>query len=95
MDLSISQTASEFLELASEQRLSIIQNLEESNYTISNMAKKLDATVPEVHRNFSRLVKSGFIMKNTDGTFSLTLFGKSVCLHSCVLKNIFYFLNEK
>jgi predicted transcriptional regulator len=71
--------ASEFLELASEQRLNIIQNLDEKNYTISKMAKELDATVPEVHRNFTRLTKSGLIAKNTDGTYTLTLFGYTVC----------------
>ena len=79
MVFSADKIASEFLELASEQRISIIQNLDESNYTISQMAKKLDATVPEVHRNFSRLTKSGFIAKNVDGSYSLTLFGQTVC----------------
>lgn len=77
MTLSTGKIASEFLELASEQRLSIIQNLSKENYTISRMAKELDATVPEVHRNFSRLVKSGFISKNVDGTYNLTVFGKT------------------
>ena len=43
MGFSTDKIASEFLELASEQRISIIPNLEESNYTISQMAKKLDA----------------------------------------------------
>jgi predicted transcriptional regulator len=76
---STEKIAAEFLELASEQRLNIIQNLAKENYTISRMAKELDATVPEVHRNFSRLIKSGFIAKNVDGTYDLTVFGNTVC----------------
>lgn len=77
MVFSTDKIAEEFLELASEQRLGIIQNLAEKNHTISEMAKRLGATVPEAHRNFTRLAKSGFIEKNVDGTYSLTLFGKT------------------
>ena len=79
MTFSTDKIAAEFLELASEQRLNIIQNLNQENYTISRMAKKLDATVPEVHRNFSRLLKSGLIVRNADGTYNLTVFGDTVC----------------
>ena len=77
MDLAES-LAQEFLEIASEQRLSIILNLKEQESKISDMARKLNATVPEVHRNFTRLTKSGFIIKNTDGTFGLTRYGQTV-----------------
>jgi predicted transcriptional regulator len=42
------------------------------------MARILDATVPEVHRNFTRLVKVGLIAKNTDGAYRLTEYGKVV-----------------
>ncbi len=79
MVFSSDKIAAEFLDLASEQRLNIIQNLSEKSYTVSGMAKHLEATVPEVHRNFSRLTKSGFITKNVDSTYNLTLFGHTVC----------------
>ena len=41
----------DFLELACEQRLNIIFKLLEKKSKITNMAKELDATVQEVHRN--------------------------------------------
>jgi len=84
--------AAEFLELASEQRLNIILNLDKKNYTISSMAKELDATVPEVHRNFSRLTKSTLIAKNVDGTYHLTLFGQTVCQQ---IPWVVFFLSNK
>ena len=76
MGLSIEEIAEEFLEVASGQRLNILVCLNEEKISISNMAKKLDATVPEVHRNFTRLTKSGLIKKNVDGFFHLTILGE-------------------
>ena len=52
------------------------------------MAKKLEATVPEVHRNFSRLTKSGFISKNVDNTFSYPFWSYSI---SAVFMDCFSF----
>ena len=71
--------ASEFFEIGSEQRLSIILHLNEKKWSISPLAKELGATITEVHRNFGRLQKAGLILKNVDGTYHLTLFGKTIC----------------
>ena len=65
-----------FLEVSSEQRLKIIQLINEKEFRLSELAKKLDATTPEVHRNLERLAKSGFIIKNSDGHFVLTALGQ-------------------
>jgi predicted transcriptional regulator len=73
------QIASEFFEVGSEQRLSIILHLNEKAWSISRLAKELEATITEVHRNFVRLQKAGLILKNVDGTYHLTLFGKNIC----------------
>ena len=43
------------------------------------MAKEFGATVPEVYRNFERLVKTDLISKNSDGDYSITTYGKIVC----------------
>ena len=67
-----------FWDVSSEQRLQIVINLKEKRYTLSQMAKKLDATSPEVHRNFARLLKSGIIEKGVDGYYGLTLFGEII-----------------
>ena len=59
MAFNSEKIASDFLELASEQRLNILKNLSENHLSISKLAKLLDATNPEVHRNVGRLSKSG------------------------------------
>lgn len=73
--------SAEFFEVASEQRLAILLELLKNDTTISTIAKKLNATVPEVFRNVSRLSKADFIKKNTDGTYSLTPRGRIICTH--------------
>ena len=72
-------TASDFLELASEQRISIIFRLLEKKSRVTTMAKKLDVTAQEVSRNFDRLSNAGLIRKGNDNYFSLTSYGKAVC----------------
>ncbi len=74
-----SSSANEFLELSSEQRLAILLRLNEQNSKVSVLAKELDATVPEVFRNFERLVKADLITKDSDGSYSITPYGKIVC----------------
>ena len=76
----IFENASEnFLELSSHQRLQILFELLENKAKASIMAKKLQATNQEIHRNFLRLEDSGFIARNKDGTYSLSTYGKTMC----------------
>src|SRR5713226_549922 len=79
MKQDFDSSANEFLELASEQRLAILLRLNEQKSKISVLAKELDATVPEVFRNFERLVKADLIAKDSDGSYSITAYGKIVC----------------
>ena len=87
--------ANNFLELASEQRLNILKNLDEESLNISKLAKLLEATSPEVHRNVGRLSKNGLIAKNPDGNYELTTFGKTILVQipsiSFVLENKDFF----
>ncbi|WP_042686784.1 helix-turn-helix transcriptional regulator [Candidatus Nitrosotenuis chungbukensis] len=87
--------APEFLEISSEQRLNIILGLNTEKSNLSNMARRLDATAAEVHRNFSRLQKAGFVRKDSDGNYELTLYGKIICTQiptfSFMIKNKKYF----
>jgi len=71
--------AKNLFEIASEQRLKILFLLREKKYSVSKTAKELDATVPEVFRNFQRLAKASLIEKDPDGLYDLTLYGKTVC----------------
>lgn len=93
--MDIDNIANGFLELASEQRLNILLKLESERITITEMAKQLGATVPEVHRNFARLQKAGLIQKNSDGNHELTSFGKFLCVQipsfNFIIKNRGYF----
>lgn len=71
-------TEKSFFELASEQRLAIIFQLNEKKAKISQLAKSLDITMQEAHRNVSRLQQAGLIEKDPEGVFSLTTFGNTI-----------------
>jgi len=75
---SFENTEQTFIELASEQRLSILFKLSEQDTKLSKLAKDLDVTMQEIHRNVNRLMDVGLIKKNSDGTFSLTTFGNTI-----------------
>jgi predicted transcriptional regulator len=51
---TFANTEKTFFELASEQRLAIIFQLNNKSAKISQLAKDLDITMQEVHRNVSR-----------------------------------------
>jgi predicted transcriptional regulator len=73
------EAANNFLELSSQQRLQIIFKLLEKKSKVTTMAKEIDATAQEVHRNFARLEDGGFITKDLDGYYALTTYGKTIC----------------
>jgi predicted transcriptional regulator len=73
------EAANNFLELSSQQRLQIIFRLLGKKSKVTTMAKELEATIQEVHRNFARLEDGGFIIKDMDGFYSLTTYGKTIC----------------
>jgi predicted transcriptional regulator len=75
---SLENTEQTFVELASEQRLSILFRLTEEDTKLSQLAKDLGVTMQEVHRNVNRLMEVGLIKKNSGGMFSLTTFGNTI-----------------
>jgi predicted transcriptional regulator len=75
---SFTNTEQTFIELASSQRLSILHKLSVQNNKISNLAKDLNVTIQEVHRNINRLVDAGLVHKGAEGIFSLTTFGRTI-----------------
>jgi len=79
LSIAYENSAKDFLELSSHQRISIIFGLKEKKSKVSMMAKQLDATSQEVSRNFDRLVKAGLITKDKDGYYGLSTFGKAIC----------------
>src|SRR5690348_13888070 len=94
---SFENTEQTFIELASEQRLSILFKLSEQDTKLSKLAKDLNVTMQEVHRNVNRLMDVGLIKKNSEGTFSLTTFGdtiiKQIPAYDFLSRNKEYFLD--
>ena len=80
MKLDAEKVSAVFLEIASEQRLNILNQLAQEKLNISKLAKLLDATNPEVHRNIGRLLKNGLISKTNDGNYQLTTYGRIMLL---------------
>lgn len=65
-----------FMELAGESRYSILRILNDEKTRSSQLAKKLDITIQEIHRNTVRLVNADLIKKEPDGFLALTSFGR-------------------
>lgn len=73
------KTADDFFEIASHQRVAILLNLYHGKSKVSTLAKELEATIPEVYRNFERLAKADLIVKDSDGSYKITTRGKILC----------------
>lgn len=79
MGQDVDSIAEEFLQIASHLRLGILLHLQEKNDNLSSLAKKLDSTPSELHRNLKRLSDDNLISKNNEGQYHLTSYGKMVC----------------
>jgi predicted transcriptional regulator len=88
--LDLSSTSQIFVELAGELRRQMMLKLNRQSLRLSDLAKVLDATMQEAHRNINRLIDVGLVEKNAEGLLSLTTYGK------IILKQIptFAFLTE-
>ena len=67
-----------FFELASEHRLQILFKLHNQKTKLARLARDLDVTMQEVHRNLNRLFEAGLIEKDSSGNFSLSTFGNII-----------------
>ena len=67
-----------FYELASESRLSILEELKEKNWKMSELARKLDLTTTETFRQLQRLGEASLAKKQPEGTYAITEYGKLV-----------------
>lgn len=67
-----------FFELAGDLRLSMLAKLEQKPYRLSQLASELDATMQEAHRNMTRLVGSGLVLKDREGDLVLTAYGRII-----------------
>ena len=67
-----------FFELASENRLSILHELQRENLKMQEIARRLDVTPTEAFRQLERLGTAGLVQRQSDGTFTLAEYGKLV-----------------
>lgn len=67
-----------FTELSSENRLCILQTLNEKPMTFTSLIKEVDMNSTEASRQLSRLTEAQLIEKKGDGRYHNTLFGKLV-----------------
>ena len=67
-----------FFELAGDLRLSMLMKLIQKQYRLSQLATELDATMQEAHRNMTRLIDSGLVMKDSEGDLILTPYGITI-----------------
>lgn len=67
-----------FTELSSENRLGILQILNEQPMTFTNLIKEVGINSTEASRQLSRLIEAQLIEKKGDGRYYNTLFGKLV-----------------
>ncbi len=71
-------TATTFFELGSAQRIAILFRIAEAKCNLARLSKDLGSTMPEIRRNIIRLTNSGMIDRESNGTFVLTTFGKTI-----------------
>ena len=99
MDKDLDSIAEEFLQVSSHLRLGILLHLQEKYYNLSSLSKKLDTTASEMHRNLKRLSEDNLILKNSDGLYQLTSYGKMVCAQvsswEFMIKNSEYFTKHE
>jgi len=70
------EAAELLLELASQDRLKILLELDKEPSKISQLAVKLSSSIQEASRQFGRLEEVGLIEKHADGKFVLSSLGK-------------------
>ncbi len=74
-----------FIELASSTRCAMISKLSNSPMRLSSIARDLNISIQDAHRNITRLVNAGIVVKNSDARFALTEYGRMI------VYELFYF----
>lgn len=74
----MSSTAELLFELANTDRLTILREIDKEPMRLSQVARKLSATVQETSRHLERLSKARLIEKDSCSAYRITSFGKLV-----------------
>jgi predicted transcriptional regulator len=79
-----------FMELSNNTRCSMLLNLMSEPMRLSTLAYKIGISIQDAHRNISRLIRAGMVVKSNDGKFILTEYGRLISYEL----SYFIFLNE-
>ena len=66
-----------FTELASDLRCSVLMSVSRKPAKLSSLARELDTTVQDIHRNVNRLTDRG-LLRRENGEIHLTEYGRIV-----------------
>jgi len=74
------QTGAEslFFELASQNRMGILRELQSKPQRMQELARKLDLTDTEAFRQLHRLTEASLVQKQSDGAYTISQYGKLV-----------------
>ena len=78
-----------FFELASENRIGIMRELQQENWKLNYLARKLDMTPTEAFRQLQRLTEIQLVQKLPEGTYGITQLGKLVLRLAVPLEFVF------
>ena len=78
-----------YFELASESRLDLLRELNEKNWKMNDVARKLDLTTTETYRQLQRLTEAKLVERQPDGSYAISEYGKLVLHLSSPLEFIF------
>lgn len=67
-----------FFELASDSRLSILNELQKETLKMQEIARRLDVTATEAFRQLERLSTASLVARQPEGTYTITPYGKLV-----------------
>ncbi len=67
-----------FFELASDSRLSILDGLQGEALKMQEIARRLDVTATEAFRQLERLSEALLVVRQPEGTYTITAYGKLV-----------------
>jgi predicted transcriptional regulator len=65
-------------ELSSDERMTILENLQKEGLKLSHIAKRQDITIPEAARHLQRLSEAQLIQRDPGGSYHLTSYGELV-----------------
>src|SRR5215831_1828896 len=67
-------------DVSSSVRLTLLVTIRKENLRLTQLAEKISATIQETSRHLGRLTDAKLIDKNSDGTYTITSYGRLVLI---------------